>query len=334
MKICKNLESLLLDNEENKTIFNLIGENNWTLATTVAQIFTAKLSEKTLKWKKVCFGVITFVKDCNEKAYFIRVWNVGHQHLLVEFEITVKTLYTILETFHKVVILKQNLIYGFNFADRAESAFFGKTVSLKILKLKQSKNNGKDRYISGLHGLIRSTYCKVVKAKNLKKQPSLNDISEPKNFMHVMHMGVDTQFTYEENLKENKMKKLWYRFYMGDLNLNTSCSLQRDQEMGENKNFKYIDKNIKRKSYPAPLPPRPKCITKSTEELCQYSENEVNLPPPTTTQSDTNLHNLTTRTSEIEQDRLNIENAISLKNALNQRHNEIFDDSSSNWSKN
>ncbi|EDO26964.1 predicted protein [Nematostella vectensis] len=81
-----NIPSALLSNEENDSVFNMLGRGCTTLATAVAQLLIA-LPESRTKWTKKATGAVCFVKDCSKKSYFIRVYDIIQKCMVWEQEL-------------------------------------------------------------------------------------------------------------------------------------------------------------------------------------------------------------------------------------------------------
>ena len=75
-----NNGSKLLTDEENAVLFNLIGTNCVSLTAGVCQLFRAERGS----WLKVSTGVISLVKDYNQKAYCLRIFNIQEEQLLFQ----------------------------------------------------------------------------------------------------------------------------------------------------------------------------------------------------------------------------------------------------------
>lgn len=75
-----NTGSKLLTIEENTALFNLIGTNCVSLAAGVCQLFRAEHG----CWRKVSTGVVSLVKDYNQKAYCLRIFNLQEEQLIFQ----------------------------------------------------------------------------------------------------------------------------------------------------------------------------------------------------------------------------------------------------------
>ena len=81
-----NKPSMLLSQEENKTVLALIGSRCQTLATTVAQVYRSEGPSHNYRWNKRTCGVVCFVKDNLRRSYFIRVYDMDRMVLVFDQE--------------------------------------------------------------------------------------------------------------------------------------------------------------------------------------------------------------------------------------------------------
>ncbi|KAE9549456.1 hypothetical protein FO519_007331 [Halicephalobus sp. NKZ332] len=117
-----NTGSKLLTDEENFALFNLIGTNCVSLTAGVCQLFRAEYG----KWRKVSTGVISLVKDYNQKSYCLRMLNLQEEQLI--FQQTLYSLFRV-KTNPKcsrfLVFEGESATYGLNFSEDFEAESFG-----------------------------------------------------------------------------------------------------------------------------------------------------------------------------------------------------------------
>ncbi len=71
-----NVPSALLSDQENETLFTLIGNRKQSKATAVVQMFHANADNRT-DWTKFKTGVVCFIKDNPKKSYYIRMYDLA-----------------------------------------------------------------------------------------------------------------------------------------------------------------------------------------------------------------------------------------------------------------
>lgn len=75
-----NAGSSMLNNQENQTLFSLLGHDCISLTAGVAQL----LRGENRMWRKINVGVISLVKDYNKRSYVLRLYDVVKREQLWE----------------------------------------------------------------------------------------------------------------------------------------------------------------------------------------------------------------------------------------------------------
>ncbi|OAF69382.1 hypothetical protein A3Q56_02868 [Intoshia linei] len=182
-----NSESKMLSDNENQKLFNIIGERQQTLSTTVVQLFGSNTNINYPVWRKICFGVITFIKDYRRKNYFVRIWNISNERMLKEICFFSTTEYIIVNKYFHKIKQQDGDIFGLNFANEIESNIFG---TCAVKKLMNRKKRAEQQEIKGKK---EKKEKKKKKIKGNSKFITIDDISAPREFKHVIHLGNDIQ---------------------------------------------------------------------------------------------------------------------------------------------
>lgn len=213
--VIENKKSLLLSDEENATIFSMLGRKCFSLSTAIVELLLTE--HPHIKWTHRCYGVVCFVKDNPKRSYFIRVYDliqsepVWEQELYNTFEYREQRPF-----FHSFEA--ENCMAGLNFSNENEARHFADTVKGKLLdrttKLQVKKNNYNNNQNypptniqptdQGLLVPIKTsdkTYSPKESKNQKKKKFTKEDIGMPTNFKHVHHIGWNSQ---THNFEANK----------------------------------------------------------------------------------------------------------------------------------
>ncbi|KAL5014857.1 hypothetical protein ScPMuIL_009127 [Solemya velum] len=210
-----NAPSLLLSDSDNETLFNLMGRNCVTLASSVVQLYMAIHPQRT-RWNKRCSGVVCFIKDNGQRSYFFRLFDIRKREMLWEQELYNQIKYkTPRDYFH--TFEADDAQTGLNFADEDEASRFKNAVEKKLAE-RHDRKMGKHEYdgqapncqhqvsaidqtpLPVMETNIRTkpkadTDTLKVKKNDKKdkgkKKLTKDDISTPTNFRHVGHVGWD-----------------------------------------------------------------------------------------------------------------------------------------------
>ncbi|XP_049623287.1 actin nucleation-promoting factor WAS [Suncus etruscus] len=134
----QNIPSNLLQDHENKQIFEMLGRKCWTLATAVVQLYLA-LPPGADHWTKEYCGAVCFVKDNPQKSYFIRLYGLQAGRLLWQQELYSQLIYSTPTPFFHT-FAGDGCQAGLNFADEGEAQAFQALVQEKIQKRNQRQS--------------------------------------------------------------------------------------------------------------------------------------------------------------------------------------------------
>uniref|UniRef100_A0A1X7U2E2 WH1 domain-containing protein n=1 Tax=Amphimedon queenslandica TaxID=400682 RepID=A0A1X7U2E2_AMPQE len=202
----QNEPSSLLSNEENQTIFTILGARRVTRATAVVQMYHAHPNPN--KWQKISTGVVCFVKDNIQKSYFIRLIDLKNRSVAFEQELYDEFCYSKDRPyFHSFP--GHDFMVGLNFASEEEAEKFCAAVESKITYARRATMKrkppsepkkpvntvapgpvaNKDPYSLGVDGSDKGKLNKPKGGKKLTKA----DIGLPTEFRHLAHVGWDPQ---------------------------------------------------------------------------------------------------------------------------------------------
>ncbi|XP_022098026.1 neural Wiskott-Aldrich syndrome protein-like isoform X2 [Acanthaster planci] len=230
-----NAPSKLLSQSENDQVFNLLGRRCSTLTTAVVQVF---LAQPPNSWTKKCCGVACFVKDTNNRSYYIRVFDIVRGMKVWEQELYNQFKYFVVEGkqfFH--TFATDTCWAGLNFASDAEANEFSKCITDKI-KDKQRRREDKKRRAPDAPPQKRPNVAPPVPAQNTSSHntqppsPTIDtsttkkkdkkkdkgkkgrltkaDIGTPSDFKHVSHVGWDPQKGFDIDEMDPEVKT-WFQ---------------------------------------------------------------------------------------------------------------------------
>ncbi|KAI0984904.1 hypothetical protein GJ496_009672 [Pomphorhynchus laevis] len=137
-----NVSCPLLDFEENKILFQMLGNDRYTLATSVVQVLLSHPPSHT-KWAHYCTGVACFVKDYIMRSYFFRVYSIT-SGLLWEHEFYRGFEYNVVTPIFHCFEASESMA-AFSFAEANDALRFGHAVVGKIHDKKAKLNRRKER---------------------------------------------------------------------------------------------------------------------------------------------------------------------------------------------
>lgn len=242
----KNAPSLLLRDDENESLFALLGRGCMTLASGVIQLYLAEAPMRQ-RWGKRVTGIACFIKDNPKRSYFIRVYDLKSRQCVWEQEIYNQFRYkSPRDYFH--TFEAETAQAGLNFASEDEAAKFKTSVEQKLLerhkRRMEKRNQQKSQNIPSTQarqaqvntapveqptpaaqpissinissGSNTVKESKKNKTKDKKKKLTKEDIGTPSNFRHVNHVGWDPEKGFEMEKLDEDMKNLFYSVGISD----------------------------------------------------------------------------------------------------------------------
>lgn len=234
-----NEKSQLLSDQENESIFNVLGRGCQTLSTAVVQLYLAEPPNRQ-RWTRRCCAVVCFVKDNSKRSYFIRLYDAKSRQLLWEQEIYTQFKYKApREYFH--TFEAHDCQAGLNFASEDEAAKFKKVVEGKLMERLKKRMERKKQQGGAVSppqashpgmgtinvgtgpppasanvtlgtkpalNTVKDTKKKDNK-KGGKKKLTKEDISTPTDFRHVSHVGWDPNTGLDMKKLDPEMKALF-----------------------------------------------------------------------------------------------------------------------------
>lgn len=253
----ENQPSQLLNNDENNTLFQLIGNRCCSLASAVVQVYLAD-PPSGQKWNKRCCGVATFIKDNVKRSYYIRIYDLKAYKCIWEQEIYNQFKYKSPRPYFHTFDT-DNCPAGLNFANETEADHF-KTAILEKLQNRQQRKTVKRGDSGAMGGQNRpppppgvrtgpapapppaqthqpppsfpmsnipsstGTLKGGKKDKGKKGKISKDDIGTPTDFRHVQHVGWDAEKgAFDVDKLDKDMKS-----FFGDIGI--SMSQLKDSE--------------------------------------------------------------------------------------------------------
>ncbi|GAA42529.2 wiskott-Aldrich syndrome protein [Clonorchis sinensis] len=222
----QNARSELLTDAENATLHSLLGPNCRSRATAVVRLYLVKGAHQ---WVHKCYGVACYVRDKQERAHFIRVYDLDSQQELFGQELYLEMQYTRpLPRFH--IMQSDAGPMGISFASVEEAKLFGDAVLEQIerrlarVQASQSaepsptapvstvaSNNGIQPGIYELNRPIPTYQVSIppqkkTKGKGKKAKLTSGDISAPSDFRHLQHVGYDKDTKkFDVSSEQNEM---------------------------------------------------------------------------------------------------------------------------------
>ncbi|XP_064485168.1 actin nucleation-promoting factor WASL-like [Ornithodoros turicata] len=193
--------SKFLPDDKNEALASACTDRKWKiLALGVAEVYKPGPSGHDT-WRKEHCGVIYFIKDFAEKAYFIRVFDFGKNDFVLEQKLSRRICYKApLSYFH--MFEADNCEVGLKFAYEEEAQSFHASVKEKL----ESGETGRDRKQEGISriqngeplklrpGSASSSHLSsssVKPTQPIERRATKEDIGLPMDFKHVQHVGWD-----------------------------------------------------------------------------------------------------------------------------------------------
>lgn len=261
--------SILLTQDENDTIFGLLGYKCQTMATTVVELYTTG-GPSGGEWHHKETGVLCFVKDSAKRSYFFRVYCPVKRKLLWEHEV-----YNNFEYLTPTPFLHsfeaENCIAAFNFASEEEGKrvrdVLSETLESKKQRRVEKRNRGYSNSMSkrtpeingmnfnvNVNPVIQQSVVKHQSKKDGKRKYTKADIGQPQDFRHLSHIGWDPNrgFDFEKGV-DPQLQQFFNQAGVSDTHL-------RDKETRDFI-YDFINKNggiekVKAEMEPPPIPIR------------------------------------------------------------------------------
>uniref|UniRef100_A0AC34Q5Y9 Uncharacterized protein n=1 Tax=Panagrolaimus sp. JU765 TaxID=591449 RepID=A0AC34Q5Y9_9BILA len=220
----KNSGSKLITNEENALLFNLIGTNCVSLTAGVCQLFRADNGF----WKKIATGVVSLVKDFNQKVYCLRLFHLDQEQMIFQQILYPLFQVKVLPSYPQFVVFNGEVAtYALNFADETEADEVRHHLQKRYEQ--ETKGNrsqapastvgitsiGAVSHINNVKHLEENlkTANKKAKKKDKKQKIRKEDIGNPINFQHKAHIGWDqdvgfSQQMYDAEPMDNSVRNL------------------------------------------------------------------------------------------------------------------------------
>ncbi|XP_070559765.1 actin nucleation-promoting factor WASL-like [Ptychodera flava] len=234
----QNVHSSLLTAQENEQLFNIIGKRCVSLATAILQVYFA-LPQSPAKWTKMYCGVGCFIKDNQQRSYFIRVYDIKKNKKIWEQELYNQFRYFTPKPFFHT-FATDDCQAALNFANESEASSFKDIIVGKIQQKERRKTEKRRQRTmkaatttkvaatvspigtiptspSAMHTVNltkpaenSSTLKKKDKKKKDKgKKLTKYDIGLPSEFRHVGHVGWDPNKGYDVNNLDPEVKELF-----------------------------------------------------------------------------------------------------------------------------
>ncbi|GLV39259.1 WASp [Carabus blaptoides fortunei] len=240
--------SVLLSRDENEQVFRLFPMKCQSLATAVVQLYLSQKPSHT-SWVKNETGILCFVKDNIKRNYFFRLFCLNRGKMIWEQELYNNFDYKYPQDyFHMFEI--DDCICGFNFASE-EDASTMKTIILEKIAMKKqrreerrSRNSLQSRTVlppkqisnkEPLHSNSSFSNDKFMtnqpnsypytnapsygKNKQKRRHLTKEDISLPRDFIHISHVGWDPNKGFDMNGEDPQMQKFFSKAGVSDRQL-------------------------------------------------------------------------------------------------------------------
>ncbi|CAH8540956.1 unnamed protein product [Dicrocoelium dendriticum] len=197
----------LLSPDENDTLHSLLGRGCCALSVGVVRLYNVKDNSS---WAPSLCGIACFVRDKNERAYFIRVYDIITRKEVFQQELYLEIQYLRpLAQFH--ILQADSGPVGISFASLDEAKAFGDLVIKRIEKCLRDRTN--TMTVATTPATIRTTFLqpgisepnrplvpsferassKQKKRRGKKTKLTPSDISAPSDFRHIEHVGYNKE---------------------------------------------------------------------------------------------------------------------------------------------
>lgn len=232
--------SQLLSSEENDLVSRLLGNRCQSLASAVVQVFLADSIE--YGWRKHDAGVLCFVKDNFRRSYFFRLYCLTRKHMVWEHEVYNNFDYNAPKPFLHW-FEGEDCVVAFNFAHEEEARIILNVLLEKLEARKQRKEQRRSRSSTQhpfqqpsivpentqlANGVLplptRQKHVPIGsskrKEKDSKRRLTKADISGPKDFRHLMHVGWDPNKGFDlDNVDDPQLKQFFKKAGVSDRQL-------------------------------------------------------------------------------------------------------------------
>ncbi|CAL1297234.1 unnamed protein product [Larinioides sclopetarius] len=233
-KTMQNVPSSLITEEENQKVFSALGKPCTALATTVVQLYLTEEPYHSSWIKKQC-GVLCFVKDCDRRSYFIKLFDMDKCSWVWEQELYNPFVYKPACTFFHV-FEADNCMAGLNFADNDEAQNFKAAVQKRLVMRDERKRQRRQRAQQSIQP--SNTGIMPVRAKSQssqslpngkeekaekkrrKKKLTKEDIGTPSNFTHLQHVGWHPEKGFSVDSVDQELKDFFNLAGVSDKDLN------------------------------------------------------------------------------------------------------------------
>lgn len=238
--------SELLNKDENETVIRMLGNKCQSLAMAVIQLFITQAPDHS-NWFKKDTGVMVFVKDNCRRNYFFRMYCLNRKNLIWEQEMYNNLEYNgSCDYFH--IFEADDCLAAFNFASEQE-AYDMKKIVLEKLQMKRQRreerrarnmihNNKLPQSRQDIHKPVFQSNTSLNYDSYHNNQPQIienqqtnktnkkrrhitkADISLPKDFKHVSHVGWDPNKGFDiENIEDPQLKQFFNKAGVSDIQL-------------------------------------------------------------------------------------------------------------------
>lgn len=293
-KKVQNSPSHLLTPEENQKIFYALGKQCTTLATTVVQLFLTEEPYHSTWCKKAC-GVICFVKDCERRGYFIKLFDMDKLSWVWEQELYNPFIYKPSCTFFHV-FEADTCMAGLNFADNDEAFNFNSEVQKKLQirdERKRQRKRAQQSTLQPSNAGIVATRAKSQSSQSLingkdekkdkkkKKKLTKDDIGTPSNFTHLQHVGWHPEKGFNVEKLDEDLRVFFTMAGVSDKDLNDCETRNFIYDFIENHGgLEKAKQEIAEKSMPPPVPVRDLPQTPRTPRGTHTRSAAPPPPPP------------------------------------------------------
>ncbi|CDW56665.1 CAP and WH1 and PBD and WH2 domain containing pro tein [Trichuris trichiura] len=184
----------------------------------IVQLFAAEPPSRD-QWTKKHVGVVCLVKDYSAHGYFLRMYDITNGFLLWE-QFMFDEFYSTRLCDELIAFEGDNCVYGLNFSSTDEATEFKRALDLKVQalqkriarKVAQSQVSAASTYgrstaytprftpVTNM-GVVMPSNCGFItktkqKGRKHKKRITKEEIGEPTNFEHRVHVGWDPETGY------------------------------------------------------------------------------------------------------------------------------------------
>ena len=190
-----NITSSLLNYDENQLVLDVLGSQRQIIAIGVVQMYQAS-SSGTPTWTKFKSGVVCLVKDITLGSYFLLLVDLNAETVVFYLELYDSFVYKRPSPYFHT-FQEDHCMVGLNFADTNEAETFAQAVEDKL-----SPTHHRTKCMVSPAQVLEQDDCTkdyndLLEADRTKPRGPITgkltkaDISPPKNFRHLYHVGWD-----------------------------------------------------------------------------------------------------------------------------------------------